>query len=65
MAYVYWKWGEDDDARACLAAADAFRSRAPADLPLARVMLELLLAPVRGRLEEAADGEEDSLIVKP
>jgi hypothetical protein len=64
MAYVYWKWGRDDDARACLAAADAFRSRAPADQPLARVMLEVLLAPVRDRLEEAADGEEDSLIVK-
>ena len=65
MAYVYWKWGRDDDARACLAAADAFRSRAPADQPLARVMLEVLLAPVLGGLQEEASGEEDSLIVRP
>jgi hypothetical protein len=65
MGYVYWKWGRDDDARACLAAADAFRSPAPADQPLARVMLEILLGPVLDRLEEGTGGEEDSLIVKP
>jgi hypothetical protein len=65
MGYVYWKWGRDDDARACLAAADAFRSRPPAEEPLARVMLEVLLAPVLGGLQEEASGEEDSLIVRP
>jgi hypothetical protein len=63
--YVYWKWGRDDDARACLAAADAFRGPAPADQPLARIMLEVLLGPVLDRLEEGTGGEEDSLIVKP
>jgi hypothetical protein len=65
MGYVYWKWGRDDDARACLAAADAFRSPAPAEESLARVMLEVLLAPVLDRLEEETSGEQDSLIVKP
>jgi hypothetical protein len=65
MGYVYWKWGRDDDARACLAAADAFRGPAPADQPLARIMLEVLLGPVLDRLEEGTGGEEDSLIVKP
>lgn len=56
MAYVYWKWGKDDDARACLAAADAFGSSAPAENPLARVLLEFLLSPVLNRLE-AESGE--------
>jgi hypothetical protein len=65
MGYVYWKWGRDDDARACLAAADAFRRPKPAEEPLARVMLEVLLAPVLGGLQEEASEEEDSLIVKP
>jgi hypothetical protein len=65
MGYVYWKWGRDGDARACLAAADAFRSAGLAAQPVARAMLEVLLAPVLGRLEEKAGGEEDSLIVKP
>jgi len=63
--YVYWKWEREDDARACLAAADAFRSPAPANEPLARVMLEVLLGPVLDRVEEMTSREEDSLIVKP
>jgi len=66
MAYVYWKSGRDDDARACLAAADAFRGSAGEHRPLARVMLEVLLSPVLGRLEDAAAiGKETSPIVRP
>jgi hypothetical protein len=66
MAYVYWKWDREDDARACLAAADAFASGAAAERPVERAMLEVLLAPVLCRLEEVKDdGTEDSLIVKP
>jgi len=62
MGYVYWKWGREDGARACIAAADAFGSQAPAEQPLARTMLEVLLGPVLSRLEE---GKLDSLIAKP
>jgi hypothetical protein len=58
MAYVYWKWGKEDDARACLAAADAFGSSGSTEYPVARALLEVLLSPVLNRLEAAAgDGE--------
>ncbi len=58
MAYVYWKWGKEDDARACLAAADAFGSSGSTEHPVARALLEVLLSPVLNRLEAAAgDGE--------
>jgi hypothetical protein len=62
MAYVYWKWGREDDARACIAAADAFGGPAPAQLPLARAMLEVLLGPVLNRLDE---GNAGSLNAEP
>jgi hypothetical protein len=58
MAYVYWKWGKEDDARACLAAADAFGSPAPTEHPVARALLEVLLSPVLNRLEAAAGDAE-------
>jgi hypothetical protein len=57
MAYVYWKSGREDDARACIAAADAFGAGAPAEQPLARTLIEVLLAPVLDRLFE---GNADS-----
>jgi hypothetical protein len=58
MAYVYWKWEQDDDARACLAAADALGSSTPTEQPVARALLEVLLSPVLNRMETAAgDGE--------
>jgi hypothetical protein len=59
MAYVYWKWGRDEDARAVLAAADGFRGGAPEEQPTARAMLEVLMAPVLNELGETA-GEDDS-----
>jgi hypothetical protein len=62
MGYVYWKWGREDDARACIAAADAFGGPAPAQLPLARAMLETLLGPVLSRLDE---GDAGSLNPEP
>ena len=65
-AYTFWKRGVASDARACLAAAVAFRERAPTDNPVARAMLEVLLGPVLSKLEEETDGQEqDSLLVKP
>jgi hypothetical protein len=57
MAYVYWKTDREDDARACIAAADAFGTGTPAEQPLARTLIEVLLAPVLSRLEE---GNADS-----
>jgi hypothetical protein len=58
MAYVYWKWEQDDDARACLAAADAFGSSTPTEQPVARALLEVLLSPVLNRLETASGTAE-------
>lgn len=57
-AYVEWKSGRDDDARACLAAARAFREQPPADNPVARAMLESVLAPALRRAREGADPAE-------
>jgi hypothetical protein len=69
-AYVDWKRGRPDDACACLVAARVFRERAPAENPVARAMLERVLAPVLARADEAEpdaqrDEEEPSLLVKP
>lgn len=55
-AYVLWRRGRDDDARACLAAARAFREEAPAENPVARAMLEVVLAPVLAKLDEEVGG---------
>lgn len=65
-AFVLWKRDRREDAEAALAAADAFRSVPPGDNPVAKTLLELVLAPVLGRLEERKEEEErDSLLVKP
>lgn len=45
-AYVMWKTGREEDARAALRAADAFRQRPASENPVARAMLEQLFAPV-------------------
>jgi hypothetical protein len=45
-AYVVWKGGRPDDARMLLACASEFRTRSPVENPVARAMLEALLAPV-------------------
>jgi len=58
MAYVYWKWAREDDARACLAAADAFGNSTSREQPVARALLEVLLSPVLKRLETAAGDAE-------
>jgi len=65
-AYVSWKSGAVEDARACLAAARLFREKAPAENPVARTMLEVLLEPVLSKIEEETKSEEErSLLVKP
>jgi hypothetical protein len=61
-AFVDWKRGRGEDARACLAAARAFRERAPRDNPAARALLERALAPM---LEALRAEQASSLLVKP
>lgn len=56
-AYVLWKGGVEDDARACLAAAVAFRAGDPGANPVARVMLEVVLEPALRKLEEGGDAD--------
>ncbi|MFI5216358.1 MAG: hypothetical protein ACHQ3O_07430 [Candidatus Limnocylindria bacterium] len=65
-AYVLWKTGREPDAKACLAAAQAFRSGEAGENPVARALLEAVLAPVLASLDEPAAREaEPSLLVKP
>jgi len=55
MAYVFWKRGGEDDARACLAAADSLREGGERQRPLVRVMLEVILEPVMNALESGGE----------
>ena len=61
-AYILWKRGREDDARACLAAASGLREGPAADQPVARALLEAALGPV---IEKLREEEKSSLIVKP
>jgi hypothetical protein len=65
-AYVLWKTGREQDAKACLAAAQSFGAGPLAENPVARALLESVLASVLAGLDEAAPREaEPSLLVKP
>ncbi len=61
-AYVLWKAGREEDARACLAAGQLFRDASPAQNPVARAVLQVMLAPI---LDELREAEEASPLVKP
>jgi hypothetical protein len=64
-AYLLWKTGREEDARAALAAAQAFETGPEAWAELARAILEISLAPVLERLDrELAGDEENSRLVK-
>jgi hypothetical protein len=56
-AYVLWQREQEAEARACLAAAHAFRERAPEN-PVARSMLETVLASVLAEVEQAIQKDE-------
>ena len=63
-AYVLWKLDQEDDARACLAAATAFRDTSPEDNAVAAACAQALLEPtlstLRSRQEEReAESQED------
>jgi hypothetical protein len=51
-AYVWWCTGREADARLAVAAAAEFRTRAPSENPLARALIERLLAPGLARARE-------------
>lgn len=61
-AYVLWKLDREEDARACLCAAEAFVSKSVEENPVATTMAEVLLAPaldgLRARSAESADATE-------
>lgn len=61
-AYVFWKTGREDEARACLAGAKAFREEEARSNPVARALLGRLLAPL---MQEKEQEESESLLVKP
>lgn len=64
-AYVFWRSGEEDEARACLAGARAFREQEAGSNPVARALLGRLLAPLLQAENETEDTESESLVVKP
>jgi hypothetical protein len=65
-AYVFWKRDREDDARACLAAAAAFRVGSAKENPVAKAMVEVVLAPALQKLEEEIqEDEQKSRIVTP
>jgi hypothetical protein len=59
-AYVFWRRDGLADARACLAAAAAFRNRAPEFRILGRAMLDVVLAPVLKSIERQPGDRDDS-----
>jgi hypothetical protein len=65
-AYVFWRQGALEDARACLAAADAFGASTAAFREIARAMLEVVLAPtlqsLAPRAEQSAGREGPSMV---
>ena len=63
-AYILWTKEQEADARDCLAAARAFRDRAPEN-PVARGMLETVLAPVLAEIEQAGQNEQPKDIPRP
>jgi hypothetical protein len=64
-AYVLWKSGRDEDARAALAAARAFAAGPETSAPVARARLEVTLGPVLERLDQESAGEDErSRLVK-
>lgn len=64
-AYVLWKTGREEDARAALAAAAAIEAGPDSGAEVARAILEVALGPLLERLErEMAGDEENSRPVK-
>ncbi|HVP29915.1 MAG TPA: hypothetical protein VMW35_12240 [Myxococcota bacterium] len=60
--WAFWRARQDDDARACLAAARALREQPEREHVATRALLEVALAPV---LRAAQEEAEQGLIVRP
>ncbi len=59
-AYVFWRRGREEDARACLAAADAFAAgKSGDDNPVALALLEAIFGPALARAAEQAAENAD------
>lgn len=59
-AYVFWRREREDDARACLAAADAFAAgKVGDDNPVALALLEAIFGPALARAAEQAAAEPE------
>jgi hypothetical protein len=58
-AYVFWKLEREDDARACLAAADCFGEPAGPGNPVAAAIAEVLLTPAMAGLRARASSEAE------
>ena len=58
-AYIFWRRGALEDARACLAAANAFRGSKAEYRELGRAMLEVVLAPVLESIEQRSEKTEN------
>jgi hypothetical protein len=65
-AYIFWRRDTLEDARACLAAADAFRGSKAEFSELARAMFEVALAPALRAIEHPPEktesGDEPSMV---
>ena len=65
-AYLLWKGGKEEDARACLAAARDLSETPPTESTVARTLLEVALAPVLNKVrQEDQEQDESSLLVEP
>jgi len=58
-AYLFWRRGAIEDARACLAAAKAFRAEKSEYRELGRAMLEIVLAPALKSIERPGEKTEN------
>ncbi len=59
-AYIFWRADALDDARACLAAANAFRGSQSEFRELGRAMLEVVLAPALKAMDQPREQKERS-----
>ena len=59
-AYIFWRREALEDARACLAAANAFRGSKAEFRELGRAMLEVVLAPALKSIEQQSEKTESS-----
>ena len=63
-AFVSWKREQEEEARACLAAAAAFEASG-GDHPVAVAMVEVMLTPLLAELEREDEAAQDSPAASP